>query len=306
MNRVENGVWPLLSDPAAPWNPPWPDDDLGFADHLASPIVERLDAATYRARALRLQDLLTELARGGPYDRAALDAAASAASVPLRPDTDRRPVSLAPFAFGEAHIARLALDARPDAGQRAADGLLGPRRLALCPQKDRQTFIFALSQWALSGPDRSVIEAWTRSRQAPDARTRAAVRAIWQAPVGLWRVRRAGGEVHLEDRVGIDPRRVPVGPVDLRVDRPVDDGDAILARLVPMEDGSWRAFAGLRLSHRPSDARVRALVHIGLARLRLRRRRSSLEDLLRHGAHGWVRQWMIDSFIGMGATSGPP
>lgn len=295
MNRLEDGVWPLLVDDQAPWREPWPDDDLGHADHVTCPLVETLPAAVYRRAALALQDHLDALARGAPLDRDRLAHLADAAAIPRRPGHDRRPVLTAPAPVSEDVVALQALDNVPDAGQRAPHAVLGPWRLALTLPADRLTFVHALAQWAVSGPGRSPIEVWTRSRSAPPATERACLRAIWQAPLGVWRLRSRPDGWHVDDRVGLDARRVPDGPVTVSIDKPVQYGSSVLARAMPTVAG-WRLWGGLVLPVDVPDRTLGDLLHIGLIRERLRNRRASVEDVLRDGGRWFAGQVFVAAY----------
>ena len=290
MNRVEDGVWPLLRDDRDPWRAPWPDDDLGYDDHVVSPLVDTRPPAAYRTAALALQDWLDELDRGAPFDVAALRAHRQAAAIPPRLAWDRRPVVVAPEVVSPDAIVLEALDGVPDAGQRGTDEILGPWRLALHPDRDRRTLVHAVAHWAVSGPGRSPAQVWTRSHSAPPAPVRASVRAIWTAPLGVWRTHARGSAFELQDLLDIDPRRQPDAPVDLTAaDRPIQDGDTLLARAVPTASG-WTAWAPIRLPRTPSDAVLRALVEVGLTRLRLSDRRAMIEDVLRAEGRWFARR----------------
>jgi len=290
MSPGEHGIWPLLRDPADPWLQPWPDDDLGYADHVASPVVDRTDPESYTRAARRLQDWLDEQDRGAPFDAHALHSLGRAARLPTRLAWDRRPVQVAPERLSEQGVVLEALDGVPDAGQRGVDEILGPWRLTLDPLRDRRTLVHAVAHWAVSGPGRSPAQVWIRSSRAPSARVRQAVRAIYTAPLCVWRAHAAGSGFELEDRVGVDPRRQPDHPVDLDLaDRAVRDGQAILARLVPTPTG-WFAWAPLRLARLPEPAQLQTLVQLGLARTRLRNRRAMLEDVLRSQGRWFARR----------------
>lgn len=288
--RLDDEVWPLVSDPRDPFAEPWPDDDLGYADHVASPVVETRPESAYRPAALALQAALDALDRGEDPGRP-LDALCAEAAVPLTVRWDSRPVPLAPFVLPAEVLALEALDTVPDVGQRAPHAILGPWRLVWHPTTHRRTYVHAIAQWATSGPGRSPAQRWTRSKRAPDREVRAAARAIWQAPLGVFRALDAGeGRFRLEDRLGLDPRRVPDGPVSLDLaDRAVSDGDVLLARAVPTKT-DWVAWAPLVLPGDPDDDVLATLHRRALVRVRLRRRQASFEDALRDGARWFARR----------------
>lgn len=289
MKRLDGGEWPLRTDMHDPWLRDWSDDDLGFADHLKCPLVQNRDQASYAAAALKLQDYLDCCDRGGAFDGEILRKKCDEARVLWRVSWDRRPVLVAHERVREEVIALECLDGMPDAGLVGPDAVLGPSRPLGPTGMADLTGLFGMAQWAVNGPEQSPAERWTRSQHAPDAKGRRNVRAIWQAPLGVWRVSVREEGVVLHDLVGLDERRVPQGVVAYRSDRPLSDGDGVLGRVVPCESG-WYLYAGIRLKKVPPPDYIRACLRLGLARARLRTRRSSVEDVLRRFGSWWARR----------------
>lgn len=296
--RTEDGTWPLLDDPRDPWREPWPDDDLGWADLNASDWVDPRDQETYRGQALALQARLDQIRAGCSTDLRALRADAAAAGVSGEWRPDRRPAHVAPFRVDEHVLLRLANNYEPAAGLFGPDALLGPWVETFDPTsaRDRRTLAYAVAHWACCHTsDRAPHHAFDVVEPLPPVADRAAVKAVERAPLSMWHARAESGAWRLTDLVGLHRRRLPDGVVSLdHAAGPgtLGDGAVVLARLVPV-DGRWVAWAPLVLPATPTESQVYAWVLLELLTLRLRRRRSSLEDALRWRGQHLARSAML-------------
>lgn len=297
MNRPEAGAWPLIDRADDPWPWVWPDDDLGYADAVASPWIDARPQAAYRQAALSLQAWLDQVNRDpAAWDPAALRHLAIEAQVPIERRMDRRPVQPAPRLMSETEILRIGLDGQPDAGLRSVDEVLGPWVEALSPTDHRGFLVCAAAHWCLSG-DRPPAWAWTRSRPTPSHAERAAARALVHAPLNLWTASSTPSGWRLTDRIGIASHRLPTAPVSLHSTglEPVEDGDPVLARLLPA-GGRWHAWGAMTLPAPLPPARSAAIVDLVLVALRLRNRRATVEDALRTCGHQVARRLFVAAY----------
>lgn len=291
MNRPEAGSWPLLQRPDDPWPWNWPEDDLGYADAVASPWLDPPDPTAYATAARQLQDHLDALNRThSPIDLAELQAISERALVSLERRTDKRPAHDAPRLMSPEEVARMGLDGQPDAGLRGTDEVLGPWVECLEQPADRDILLRAVAHWCLAGA-RSPAQAWTRSRPAPSHAERAAARALIQAPLNLWSVQPDGVRWRLTDLIGIAANRHPTTAVhvDMGSARPLKSGDQILARVLPAQD-SWHAWGALRLPTLLDRATIDRSLLAVLAAIRLRNRRATVDDVLRLAGHEVARR----------------
>lgn len=299
VDRTGARRWPLVEDPADPWAMDWPDDDLGLADRRSAHWLPAVKApADYQASARALQDYLDAWHRGAvaPDVRTLADVA-DAAGVSLDLRHDKRPVVDGPYRASVAALARLALDHEPHAGDLAPDAVLGPYALALSRRHGRAVRQHALAQWAACRTShRPPVQALHTARPIPPPPVRAAARAVRDAPFLPWRVHREGPSWRLIPRLPLTPARIPAAPLSIvRVGvGDLGDGATVLARMVSTR-GTWSVWAPLVLPGDPPDAVVLGWLAPELARVRLRNRRATVEDVLRgHGdrialaAHLWA------------------
>jgi hypothetical protein len=300
VDRTGHGRWPLRDDPADPWAIDWPDDDLGLADRRSAWWASQPDDATHRRAARALQDHLDAIHRGvEPLEPPRLGALAEAAGVNLDLRHDTRPVVEGPWRASEAFLARLALDHVPHAGLLGPDMVLGPWVEALDPRQDRRTLQLALAQWAPGHTSqRPPVQALHTARPIPPIDVRAAARAVADAPLLPWRAHPAGEGSRLVPRLPLAAHRLPDHPVPLHHAAgiaPLRDGATVLCRAV-RAGGRWSAWAPLVLPHDPPDATVRAWLLPILVRVRLRRRRATVEDVLRGHGHDLARAAHLDAW----------
>ncbi|TVQ93603.1 MAG: hypothetical protein EA397_03955 [Deltaproteobacteria bacterium] len=289
--RVDEGAWPLLDDPRDPWFETWPDDDLGYADLHSLSSARPVPEAEYREAALALQTLLTEVLRGErALDPEALRAACRRAQVAFQDGrVDTRPLVVGPYRIPEQHVARIALDADPAAGLFGPDAALGPFEVI----SDRLTSVYALAHWATGKPtEHPPLQVWRRARLAPPRRDREAVTAAVRAPLGLWRVYAEGAQWRMQDLLGLSEHRRPALPLPLDHAAGLGqlrDGAMVLARLVPVKDVGFCAWAPLVLPADPPVEAARAWLHVLLTAHRLRNRRATPADVLREHAADFCR-----------------
>ena len=313
MSRIDAGAWPLLDDPRDPWAEPFPDDDLGYGDLVGLAADGAPPEAAYRRAALALQGHLSALLRGAiPLDPHELGRLARAAHIPIDDGrVDRRPPVVAPYRASEEMICRSALAQEPAAGLFGPDAALGAWaiRARHDAPRDRATLAHALAHWAAGRPTPiPPIRRWRRANVAPDARDRRAVEAVVRAPISLWRAERRPGAWALTDTIGLAPHRDPDRAVDLTHAAGfgvLADGAPVLARLVPIADGSLTAFAPLVLPAWPRPDAVQAAVAVLLTHQRLRARRATRDDALRDRAADLCRL-LHEACTEAPARVGPP
>jgi len=212
-----------------------------------------------------------------PQGRAALDAvrtgeidtlpprwlARATASVPAPPP--ERPAG--DLLASVIDLVRIAIDYAPAAGHDAPHRVLGPWALDLDPDLPghQRAWLHAAAALAFTplSPKRAspAVQYARRSKSnKATAAVRHSVRVVGWAPMSLWEIGLAEGGGHwLVDRVGLDPRQLPDGPVHLGdlglMAGEVGPGDTLLAR-VARDAYGWRAVVALGLPGRPSDALV--------------------------------------------------
>jgi len=212
-------LWPAVLDPRDPFVPPLPIDvhHSPGRDRLAGLWTGRSDPASTAAWAR---------ARG-------LDARMVPGKLVL-------PVS--PRLATEAELVRITTDADPSAGLFAPDMLLGP---VADEPVDRRSLVIALAAAAFvvgDGVDATPYRRYSRRQPVPPESERLQVRAIALAPYAPFRIERLeGNRVWVSDVVGLLPRAVPQGPVELRRPGlpfgPVGEGDLLFARMARRTDG---------------------------------------------------------------------
>lgn len=295
--RAEQGAWPLHDDPCDPWGEPFPEDDLGWVDLCSFDLIELPTKQEYERRALILQRELTAVLRGvRPLDPERLNSLARRAHIAMSDGrVDRRPVKIAPYAVPESVVLRIALDIDPAAGLFGPAAALGPWALIAEPNdpRHRQTLAWGLAHWAAGRPTiHPPLQVWRRAKHAPAPRDRKAVSAISRAPLGLWEVRARGDRWHLRDTLGLAPHRCPTAPLSLDHAAgfgTLTDGALVLARVVPLADGTARAFAPLVLPGTPPAATATAALQVLLTAHRIRARRATPADALRDRAAAFCR-----------------
>ncbi len=274
--------------------------DLGWADFVAT--GGTLDADTYTEEATALVADLGRAYRGEPAPELRSRAERLLAWGPLH-STTHHPLPTDTLPDAE-HLARVATDMCPDASSEAPDWIFGPWADGMDAREPshRLALTTALVWHGFTERDddgQTTFDRWSRTKEVPPPRERARMRAVAQAPVGIWEITALGADtVDVVDRVGFAPAWVPAGPI--RYDPPGGVaggprvGGALVGRAVRLREG-WVLTSAFAVPAVPDARRVSAWLTLEAVAGRLSKRARWREELLaRRGAglaravHEWI------------------
>lgn len=295
----ESRTWPALlraGDPGVrePIGDPCLPPDLGWADYLAT--GGTLDADAYAAEARALLGDVARAHRGEPAPELRTRAERLLVWGPMESTTHHPlPTDALPSAD---HMARVATDMCPDASSEAPDWIFGPWADVLDPREPshRLALTTALVWHGFTERDddaQTTFDRWSRTKEVPSPHERARMRAVAQAPVGIWEIAALGADhVEVVDHVGLAAPWVPRGPI------PYDPpggvlggprvGGALVGRAVRLREG-WVLTSAFAVPAVPDARRVRAWLTLEAVVGRLIRRARWREELLARRGPGVAR-----------------
>lgn len=269
--------WPLHSEASDPWaGAEWvPQPARGFENHRR--FGGQLGEPQYQVAEQRFMALLREILRGdSPRDSAELQELCGELSIPTALTHDRRDFKPAPMPVAETLLCDVVEDYVPDVSCLANDRYLGPWADLRPDRPLRQAAASNAAFMPLLDGRASALERWANNAPRPPIPVRAAARSVRQAPPMLWLLQDGWSPA-----LPLAPQLTPSGPV-IGSWAPLGTPTvAVVARVYPVADGSWRAFAAVGLTHLPPLPWLRARLELELLRLRRVERRASWEDMLR-------------------------
>jgi hypothetical protein len=225
-------------------------------------------------------------------DDTALQDLAYRLGLPMTPHHDRRPAKVAPAHMEPIQIWEMLENAVPDVVMLALDRVLGPYS---DEDLDRGLHRIAVEAFAFSPTVDGgfpVRKRWAQDALRPSVENRAGMRAIEHSPAMLWEVDESG---QCQPMLPLAKTHCPTGPIHGEpLSLPRCTGNALVARITPISDGSWQITGGLWVHPPPLDS---LLERLELEHLRLSRheRRLTWEDLLRWRAELLYRLCAIHS-----------
>ena len=193
---------------------------------------------------------------------------------------DRRPARVSPIPLGNGVLCDILENEIPDLLPLAADSVLGPFSDDRPGQPLLQAAIAAISHSVRIGSGQFALTRWHRHSPGEDPQVRAAIRCLERIPAMLWSVSDPSTWTPLLPlSAAYHPRIQPQNPLvpTLTPSNPV----VVLARLVPIVDGSWVAVGGIGLPSIPPLDTLQERLLVELLRHRRHERRANWEDLLR-------------------------
>jgi len=206
---------------------------------------------------------------------------------------DSRPAPLAPAPVTDGILCDLLENEVPDLVPTALDHVLGPFADTSPSPRLMLAAVAAVSHSTRVDKGHSAIRRWHRSQTAAPSTLRRGVRCLERIPAMLWR---CSGEGLLEPMLPLASAYRPQVPIDLQP-TPLTGGGAtraVVARLLPLEDGRWVGIGVIGLPAAPPTTALKRRLHVELLRQRRHERRSNWEDLLRQQPdvlYRWCSAW---------------
>jgi hypothetical protein len=204
---------------------------------------------------------------------------------------DRRSARRAPAPVEDGFLCDVLENEVPDLVPAALDSVLGPwADFAPSPRLARAA-VAALSHSTLAAPGQKAIGRWHRSQTSAPNALRRGIRCLERIPAMLWSVDGA-----VRPLLPLAPGYLPDGPVDLSNVVPLAPGPvrAVVARLLPLEDGRWVGVGAIGLPFAPPVAPLEKRLSLELLRHRRHERRANWDDLLREHPevlYRWCCTW---------------
>lgn len=292
---IDLPIWPVLDDVLDPW-----DDDPVFFDeawrvHRRRDPFGGLDKDAF-TEALRSFETAIRRYLGGEQEFESLVPLAEELGVHAPYDPDPRDVERPEVLADASELARIGPNGHPDLGAEAPGRLLGLWEDTIVG--DTTLLRATLAEATFLERVRGENSAWMRFRRrkpTPSIEARARVRPIAQAPVGVWTLTSTvEGGWRMADRLGLVPRRVPVGPVILQDPVSVQGvepahGVTLVGRVVATSSG-WVAPMPFLVAGEPPKPLLDREVQLICWRQNLVLPRVSREEALANGGYSLIRR----------------
>ncbi len=268
------------------WHPDLPSSFDNHAQYRSKP----LSPEDYAQEDERFLSLYFETLKGADHSEA-LEASARRLGVWGPIGGDRRSARRAPAPVEDGFLCDVLENEVPDLVPVALDSVLGPwADFAPSPRLARAA-VAAVSHSTLAAPGQKAIGRWHRSQTSAPGDLRRAVRCLERIPAMLWSVDGA-----VRPLLPLAPGYLPDGPVDLSHAVPLAPGPvrAVVARLLPLEDGRWVGVGAIGLPTAPPVAPLERRLSLELLRHRRHERRANWDDLLREHPevlYRWCCTW---------------
>ncbi len=204
---------------------------------------------------------------------------------------DRRSARRAPAPVEDGFLCDVLENEVPDLVPAAMDRVLGPwADFGPSPCLARAA-VAAVSHSTLAAPGQKAIGRWHRSQTRAPGNLRRGIRCLERIPAMLWSV-----EDGVHPLLPLAPGYLPDGPVELQGAVPLAPGPmrAVVARLLPLEDGRWVGVGAIALPEAPPVAPLERRLRLELLRHRRHERRANWDDLLREHPevlYRWCCTW---------------
>ncbi len=281
MNLLQLHDWPLHQEGADPWDSAstLPDSHRSWEDHLSWAPNPFPDPATWEAADDHWQQLTWEVLRGQRHwqdsELLALTARLGLDG-PLRHDT--RPLPSSPMAPSLESMCDLVEDWTPDGSQAGPDVVLGPWADEEPDRALRMLATAVLLYARTHRHGRRTVDTWQKDRSRPRSIDKRALRALDRTPPMLWKV---SGDTWTPI-LPIADSAWPLGPVSgTPIPLPSRGVTHVVARLLPLDDGTTVAITPLGLPEAPPVDLLMRRLTLALWRHRRTNRRASWEDALR-------------------------
>ncbi|MCB9761073.1 MAG: hypothetical protein H6739_14635 [Alphaproteobacteria bacterium] len=199
---------------------------------------------------------------------------------------------MAPLTISEALLCDVVTDYVPDAGMTAPDRFLGPWADAAPSRALQRAAAANLCFLPTMDGGGSALQRWAGTPPKPAQALRAAARAARHAPPMLWRVEAGRWTPLLPLAAPYAPDGDVKGAIaPLEPERPIV---CAVARLYPVADAGWFAFAAVGLGREIPTEPLMERLRLELLRARRHERRATFEDLLRRRPevlYRWCATW---------------
>jgi hypothetical protein len=303
--RTPNNAWPTERPEPDCWGgDEYLYDASNYENHRSFSCQPLASKGDYEATdRLFMTEWIACVARGDFHGSADLLGLAQDLGLPRTPHPDRRPPKVAPMHIDPFEIWEMLENAVPDGVMVAQDRVLGPYADEAISRKLLRiaTEAYAFSPTADAGlPAR---KRWAQDMARPTVAVRAAMRAIEHSPAMIWQVDEEGG---CRPLLPLAKPYWPTGAIHGHTEQlPRCQGDALVARITPTEDGTWQITGGLWVLTPPLEPLLERLEfeHLRLSR---HERRLTWEDLLRWRAELLYRLCAIHSAQMEASDANPP
>jgi hypothetical protein len=203
---------------------------------------------------------------------------------------DRRIARRAPAPVEDGLLCDVLENEVPDLVPVALDIVLGPWADFAPSRTLSKAAVAAVSHSTLAAPGQKAIGRWHRSQTSAPGALRRSIRCLERIPAMLWSLNEAD-----QPLLPLAPGYLPDGPVEISP-VPLAPGPvrAVVARLLPLEDGRWVGVGAIGLPLAPPVAPLEKRLSLELLRHRRHERRANWDDLLRQHPevlYRWCCTW---------------
>ncbi|MEE2752287.1 MAG: hypothetical protein VX519_12715 [Myxococcota bacterium] len=257
----------------------FPDLPSNFQNHLSYTPSSPLSLAEYNEEDERFFALYRSHLSGNPCLN---DLVASAKRLGVSDvlKHDRRPARVAPIPIQDSLLCDILENEIPDLLPIASDTILGPFSDAHPSPALLRAVIAAISHSSRIDSGQHALTRWHRHSPGEDPETRAAIRCLERIPAMLWSLNSPQSWTPLLPLSAayhprIRPRPLPIASLS------ICEPEAVVARVLPVADGTWVAIGAIGLPAAPPSAFLQERLLVELIRYRRHERRANWEDLLR-------------------------
>jgi hypothetical protein len=294
MIRTPNNAWPTERPEPDCWGgDEYLFDCSDYENHCAFTFEPYPSKEEYEtADRLFMAQWIACVKRGEHQGNSALQKLGQQLGLPRTPRPDRRPPKISPIHLDPFQIWEMLENGVPDGVMVAQDRVLGPYS---DESIHRNLIRIATEAYAFSPTADAGLPArkrWAQDLMRPTVENRAAMRAIEHSPAMIWQVDDDGA---CKPMLPLAAPYCPTGPIHGVTEQlPRCQGDALVARITPVQDGSWQITGGLWVLAPPLAPLLDRLEfeHFRLSR---HERRLTWEDLLRWRAELLYRLCAIHS-----------